>query len=1026
MKSVDGARALCAALRLELSSREQSAERLGRNGRQLQQAHSLWSIVVRTFIGDRILILLAICSTASIVLGGLQHYFGSGPPHNSESLFWLEGAAILVAIAAVVLGNGVNDWLRGRQFTALDKCADSVSFVVVEQWAGEQDSHDLHVMAAHDLVVGDVIHVKPGDILHADGVLLSGKLLVDESQITGEADAVQKPCFDDVISGTEHGQVSFALTSGSRVCDGSGRMLVLAVGQSSFYGRMASAQAATRPDQTPLQKRLNALAETIARAGLFASTLYFVALVCVDVLKGTNYRSLHRLLKHLTSAVALIAASVPEGLPMAVAMALAAATRRLLAERALVRVLSACEVMGASSVICTDKTGTLTAGHMAVVRCLSCAEHEARHGFRATDLDSDRHSIHLIEGLAVNSTAFLDLQHGGWIGSGTETAILLHLIGNDASLLATIRKSKVLCTVPFSSDRKWMATAIEKYDGIKLHIKGGVDILLPKCQHYKDNAFGPELQSEISTITSQAGAMRFLAACCCTVIPEQLESFLQLKSLDTLSNMELLGVFALEDPLRPDVAEVVASCRSAGVAVTLVTGDALSTAVGVANTCGIITHPSDIAIDASSLSSVISGDISVVVQPVNSKSCANQSPKVTANVSDDAHQNKNYCGVQQTHGTVSADSSCKADLNADLAIDDGKSLLVNNSPTGKTLNAMQHYLSKQNYSASGVSHPLERLRVVARATPFDKQRLIEALRARGHVVAVTGDGANDGPALKAADVSFSMGGSRGTDAARAASTVVLMDDSFATIVRAMAWGRAVVDNVQRFLQFQLAVNISSVTVSLGCVLLDQNAVLSPVQLLWVNLIMDSLAAVAFAFEGPTADTLCRPPTPVSADILTQPMRRMVAAQAVYSTAVSLCVSYFFPHAAFNTFVLVQLANELNCRALGDGGLSPLRGLGTVFACIWLGTLVAQVAIVFTIPSQRLDPVHWAVSVIAALLVLPIGLFVRLVGRSMAPGGTEPASSVHAARLRRAVHAVQASGRLHAALRHASRSKSVMH
>lgn len=565
----------------------------------------------------------------------------------------------------------------------------------------------------------------------------------------------------------------------------------------------------------------------------------------------------------LIVAITLIVVAVPEGLPLAVTLALAFATTRMLKENNLVRVLRACETMGNATTICSDKTGTLTQNRMTVVA--GTVGKDAK--FEASALEDDKalsipkavqrfsNSIKglLLQSIVVNSTAFEGEDQGvqTFIGSKTETALLMFArdhLGMD-SVSRERSSAQIVQLIPFDSSRKCMGVVVKLPNGVhRLFVKGASEILLSKATRYTSDVAHEaitEVELTDDDIASLAGTINLYAERSLRTIGMLYKDYTQwppigaavmeddpnMADFDSIFNeMTFLGLVGIMDPLRPGVSEAVASCQKAGVVVRMVTGDNVVTARAIAKECGIYS--------------------------------------------------------------------------------DG---IVMEGPAFRQL------------TESEMDQVLPRLQVLARSSPEDKRILVRRLKELGETVAVTGDGTNDGPALKMADVGFSMG-IAGTEVAKEASSIILMDDNFSSIVKAMMWGRAVNDAVRKFLQFQLTVNITAVLLTFVSAVTseDRSSVLTAVQLLWVNLIMDTFAALALATDAPTPEILNRKPTPKSANLISLNMWKMIIGQAIFQLVVTF-VLYFagdkilgysgkeetaqLRTMVFNTFVWMQIFNE---------------------------------------------------------------------------------------------------------------------
>jgi len=711
-------------------------------------------------------------------------------------------------------------------------------------------------------------------------------------------------------------------------------MMTVAVGANSFNGRMILAMR-VESSLTPLQQKLATLAETIARFGFGAAIFMLLSLIIkfiVEEVKNPPWPAWPELIQEimdiLIQAVTVVVVAVPEGLPMAVTLALAFATTRMLKDNNLVRVLAACETMGSATTICSDKTGTLTENRMTVVRGLILGEDSAnvqlddKNSFRQTAEKTSKIALDVLaESLAINSSAFSAVdpvsKHVSFVGSKTEAALLgfLSRIGYDYSALRA--GSQLVKLFPFASERKRMSSLIRTRrpngeECLRTHTKGASEIVLGRCTRWMGADGVLRELSDVDEkrfslyIESMAGeSLRTISVAFRDLSPDH-----DLEDPDLDAGMTLLAILGIEDPLREEVKEAVAQCQQAGIFVRMVTGDNALTARSIATKCGIYTRGG----------------------------------------------------------------------------------IVMEGPAFRQL------------SDEALTAVVPRLQVLARSSPLDKQILVNKLRALGDVVAVTGDGTNDGPALRAANVGFAMG-IAGTEVAKEAAAIVLLDDNFASIVRAVSWGRCVSDAVRKFLQFQLTVNLAAVAIAIISALVTPGgkSVLSAVQLLWVNLIMDSFAALALATDWPTPELLKRKPEPQAAPLITSAMWNMIVGQAVYQLTVILLILYLGPSIfpadlsasvqaehprrlatlVFNVFVFMQLFNEVNCRRLGRK-FNIFKGILTnwIFLVIWLGTVGAQFLIVFFGgPAFNTEPISlrlWLVSVGLGLVSLPLGAMLRLL------------------------------------------------
>lgn len=901
---------------------------------------------------DKILILLTVAAVIALALGIYQ----STQPHpdGEAGVEWVEGVAIIVAIVVVVSVGAVNDWQKERQFVKLNKKKDARNVQVIRSGKAQE-------ISVHDLLVGDLLVIEPGDILPVDGIFVTGhSVKCDESSATGESDVIKKSGAEEVYKAMERGdnlrKMDPFMISGAKVTEGFGRMIVTATGIHSSYGKT---MLALREDNeaTPLQMKLNNLAEYIAKLGSAAALLLFVVLLIkfLAQLPGSDQTPAEkgqRFLDILIVAVTIVVVAVPEGLPLAVTLALAFATKRMLKDNNLVRVMRSCETMGNATCVCSDKTGTLTQNVMTVVAGTSgttsrfsnranvqvengeavenTQQHDDVDGVTASEfaktLARDTTALWK-DSIAINSTAFEAEEDGKlvYVGSKTETALLgfaRDFLGMDKISIER-GNSEVTQLIPFDSGRKCMGVVIKLANGrYRLLVKGASEIMLRHCNNIiQDPTKGIEPTSlsgsnrEMLEYLIDAYASKSLRTI--GFIYRDFEAWppkgarrteddrTQAVFEDVCKDMTFLGLVGIQDPLRKGVSESVADCIKAGVFPRMVTGDNINTAKAIAKECGIFT----------------------------------------------------------TGG---------------LAME------------GPEFRKMSKHEQRE---------VIPKLQVLARSSPEDKRILVRRLKEMGETVAVTGDGTNDAPALKAADVGFSMN-IAGTEVAKEASDIILMDDNFTSIVKALMWGRAVNDAVRKFLQFQITVNITAVLLAfITAVSSDsEESVLTAVQLLWVNLIMDTMAALALATDPPTRKILDRKPDPKSAPLISVNMWKMIIGQAIYQLVVTLVLYFAGPSIfryegqdemdqlqtmVFNTFVWMQIFNSLNNRRL-DNKFNIFEGIqrNWFFVGIFLIMVGGQTLIIFV--GGQAFHVHgqvgyqWGVAIVLGALSIPIGVIIRLV------------------------------------------------
>ncbi|KAM7223988.1 plasma membrane calcium-transporting ATPase [Rhypophila decipiens] len=910
---------------------------------------------------DKVLMLLSAAAVVSLAIG-LYETFGVPPKkgHEEESkLNWVEGVAIIAAIAIVVLVGSLNDWQKERQFAKLNKKKQDRVVKVVR-------SGKIIEISIFDLLVGDVLHLEPGDMIPVDGVLIEGyNVKCDESQATGESDIIKKQPADVVYAAIENNEnlkkMDPFIQSGARVMEGVGTFLVTSTGVYSSYGKTLMSLNED-PEMTPLQSKLNVIAEYIAKLGGAAGLLLFIVLFIKFLVQlpklppdTTPSEKGMMFVEIFIVVVTIIVVAVPEGLPLAVTLALAFATTRMIKDNNLVRHLKACEVMGNATTICSDKTGTLTQNKMLVIAGTLGTTHRFDDG-TATNRSGDEtpespveqavSAPELVSSLAepvkdlvkksisLNSTAFEGDVDGvtGFIGSKTETALLIfareHLAMGPVS--EERANAQTLHLFPFDSGRKCMGIVAQLPDGkARLYVKGASEIMLEKCtQVIRDPSQGltaaPLTDDNRDAISHliETYARRSLRTI--GIIYRDFDRWPprtqrrgdgdkeDIPFDDVCKNMVFVGMVGIKDPLRPGVPEAVRDCQRAGVIVRMVTGDNKITAEAIAHDCGILQHDS----------------------------------------------------------------------------------IVMEGPEFRNMTKAQQ------------NEIIPRLHVLARSSPEDKRILVRRLKDLGETVAVTGDGTNDAPALKLADVGFSMG-IAGTEVAKEASAIILMDDNFNSIVKALKWGRAVNDAVKRFLQFQLTVNITAVILTFVTAV-SRESVFTAVQLLWVNLIMDTLAALALATDPPHESVLDRKPERRGSSIISTTMWKMIFGQAIYQLLITFLLFYGSPGIlpdydegldevapvqikalVFNTFVWMQIFNQWNNRRL-DNKFNIFEGLfkNWYFVCISTIMCAAQILIMFfgstpfSLPSGtgplKQTPAMWAYAIFLGFLSIPVGIIIRLV------------------------------------------------
>ena len=821
-----------------------------------------------------------------------------------------EYAETIGIIAAILLATGIGFYFEydaNKKFDLLNAVNEETLVKVIRNGRIQE-------IPRKDVVVGDIVVLETGEEIPADGELIEAiSLQVNESNLTGEPvinKTIIEADFDE-----EATYASNLVMSGTTVVDGHGSMKVLRVGDATEIGKVARQSTEQTTEPTPLNIQLTKLANLIGKIGFTVAGLAFLIFFIKDVVLYFDFGTLNgwhdwlpvleRTLKYFMMAVTLIVVAVPEGLPMSVTLSLALNMRRMLATNNLVRKMHACETMGAITVICTDKTGTLTQNLMQV--------HEPNfYGLKdGGKLADDDISRLIAEGISANSTAFLEETGEGekpkGVGNPTEVALLLWLNSQKRNYLELREGARVLDQLTFSTERKFMATLVKSpLIGKKvLYIKGAPEIVLGKCKEVILDGRRVDSVEYRSTVEAQLlgyqnMAMRTLGFAFRLVEDNEPDDCVALVSEN---NLNFLGVVAISDPIRPDVPAAVAKCQSAGIGIKIVTGDTPGTATEIARQIGLW-------------------------KP------------------EDTEHNR-ITGV------------AFAELSDEEALD-----------------------------------RVMDLKIMSRARPTDKQRLVQLLQQKGAVVAVTGDGTNDAPALNHAQVGLSMG--TGTSVAKEASDITLLDDSFNSIGTAVMWGRSLYKNIQRFIVFQLTINFVALLIVLLGSIVGTELPLTVTQMLWVNLIMDTFAALALASIPPSESVMNDKPRRSTDFIISKAMQHNIFGVGTLFLVVLMAMIYYFTNADggmtvqrltifFTFFVMLQFWNLFNARVFGTTD-SAFKGLTKSYGMelIVLAILGGQFLIVqfggAVFRTEPLDWQTWLIIIGSSSLVLWIGELIRLVKR----------------------------------------------
>ncbi|XP_022743353.1 calcium-transporting ATPase 12, plasma membrane-type-like [Durio zibethinus] len=870
----------------------------GANKYQKQPAKSFLSFVLEAF-KDTIIIILLVCAVLSLAFGIKQHGLKEG---------WYDGGSIIVAIFLVVVVSAVSNYRQSKQFEEISNESSDIHVQVVR--GGRHQT-----VSIFELVVGDIVSLKIGDQIPADGLFVEGhSLKVDESSMTGESNHVEVDEKNNPF-----------LLSGTKVTDGFGYMLVTSVGMNTAWGEMMSSIRRELNEETPLQARLSKLTSYIGKIGLSVAVLVLLVLLIryfTGHTKDKNGKSeyngskakfddvMNSVVGIIAAAVTIVVVAIPEGLPLAVTLTLAYSMKRMMRDHAMVRKLSACETMGSATIICTDKTGTLTLNEMKVIEFWLGKEpidNSMRSEIAANILQL------LSEGVGLNTTGTVYKHNSTSIpeisGSPTEKAILSWAV---IDLGLSIDEPKQSCEIihveAFNSEKKRSGVLIRRSNErvLATHWKGAAEMILAMCSFYYEKkgiskAMNNDERAHIGTIIESMAAksLRCIAFAHANVTDGNEQIHTKLEE----TGLTWLGLVGLKDPCRPGIKEAVESCKKAGVSIKMITGDNMHTARAIAFECGILDSDNNLHNEA-------------VVE-----------------------------GVQF-----------------------------------------------RNYSLEERMQKIEIIQVMARSSPFDKLLMVQSLKQKGHVVAVTGDGTNDAPALKEADIGLSMG-IQGTEVAKESSDIVILDDNFTSVATVLRWGRCVYNNIQKFIQFQLTVNITALVINFIAAVSSGEVPLTTAQLLWVNLIMDTLGALALATEQPTNDLMDKPPVGRTEPLITKVMWRNLIAQALYQVAILLIFQFkgksifsvtekVKDTLIFNTFVLCQIFNEFNARNLDKKNIFKGIHKNKLFLAIIGVTLIVQAVMVEFLQrfanTERLDWKQWGACIGIAALSWPIGWIVKCI------------------------------------------------
>ncbi|MDR3193990.1 MAG: calcium-translocating P-type ATPase, PMCA-type [Tannerella sp.] len=864
----------------------------------------LWKAFLEKFT-DPIIIILLVALVLSVGVSCYEFFSG----HGAASVFF-EPAGILIAVLLATVVGFCFELSANRKFEVLNKVNDDTSVKVIR-------NGNICRISKKEVVAGDVVILETGEEVPADGELLEAvSLQINESTLTGEP-VIRKTTRPADFNPDATYPSNHAL-KGTTVADGHGIMQVRAVGDATEYGKVYEGAQIDCSVETPLNRQLDRLAGLITKAsyGIAAAIVggrlmtYFIGLDVLDWIHFGGY-----FLNTVMIAVTVIVVAVPEGLPMSVTLSLALSMKRMLSTNNLVRKMHACETMGATTVICTDKTGTLTQNRMKI--------HQTNfYGLTEQKLADDETSRLIMEGIAVNATAYLDFSDKARVrtlGNPTEGALLLWLYEQGVNYLPLREEAEIVEQLTFSTERKYMATVVRSpLSGKKvLYVKGAPEILLSLCSDVPVD--GADIHAQL--LQYQHQAMRTLGFA--SQIVENDEPCIREGRLSPSVRLTFSGIVAISDPIRAEVPDAVKSCLEAGIHVKIVTGDTPGTAKEIGRQIGL---------------------------------WSNSEPE-------------------------------------------------------------EHHLSGIDFAAMSDAELLDRvsdLKILSRARPMDKQRLVKLLQEKNQVVAVTGDGTNDAPALNAAQVGLSMGD--GTSVAREASDITILDNSFSSISRAVMWGRSLYQNIQRFILFQMTISVAACLIVLIGSFLGTESPLTVTQMLWVNLIMDTFAALALASLPPDERVMKDKPRKTSDHIISPSMTKGILGAGLVFVALLFGLLQYFKHADvtslrqfdrvdfgryffdfsagnglspyelslfFTVFVMLQFWNMFNAKAFMTGRsafrqLRRCRGFLSVAAVILLGqgVIVSAGGEMFNVVPLKLA--DWAILTVATSAVLWIGELLRRI------------------------------------------------
>ena len=960
-------------------------------------------------LDDLMLKILIVCAIVSTTISMIFE-------KDNRSIAWIEGAAILFAVLVVSSVTAWNDYKKEEQFIKLNAFNEAKNIVTVTR------NGEVTEINFNDIKVGDLVQVKPGMNIPCDAVLIRGSgVTTDESAMTGESIELKKGNLDmcnqrieefEAEEGgdkTPHELPSPILLSGTQIHTGEGWFMVIVVGKNSCVGKIM-AKLSQEIEMTPLQEKLEQIANDIGLLGTYAAAItvivLFIRFFIEQGMAGYDWAEnigtyLEQWFRYLIVGVTIIVVAVPEGLPLAVIISLAYSVRKMLADMNFVKRLAACEIMGGANNICSDKTGTLTKNMMTVTNIWQGKDIPIDVESPTIDskslIDNENNRDLLIQGCACNTV--------GDIGetNATEEAILKLLRQFEVNYVGMRMQflEEPFVRFPFTSKRKKMSTILqhvaesETGHPYRLHMKGAAEIVLGLCSKFIDSeGFVSDLTDDdkqrITTEVIENYASQALRTICLAykdlgeeeggpTHEDDAEDGFN-KEVEVNGNLICVGILGIRDVIRPEVPRAVEICQQAGIRVRMVTGDNKVTALAIAKECNIITedHEYSVQEDAINEDAVHEGAVH--------EDAVLEGPEFYKRVGGLSNENE----------------------------DEGK----------EEVKDFEEF--KKIYA---------NLSVLARSRPEDKYLLVTGIKQMGDTVAVTGDGTNDAPALKKADVGFAMG-ITGTDVAKHAADIILLDDNFSSIVKACMWGRNIYSNIRKFLQFQLTVNIVAlISAFIGSCILRESP-LKPIQLLWVNMIMDSLASLALATEPPKPSLLEGPPYRRDEYIISRKMVKHILIMSMYQAIIIFTLVFAGEHLipedpnyplqqangkivsgrsytfdgeqdyiifekeygpsrhytiVFTVFVMLQVFNMLNARKINDE-LNICGGVfdNAMFLFIWIGIFIIQILItqftadVFMVHRDGLTYIQWTICMSLGLSAWVVDFIIKFIPDELCP------------------------------------------